>query len=174
MRVGVGLAPRQADLMKGTASFVAGRREENSIFAVLHRECHVLFPDELFADLFRGYVAAVGATSDRGGGDGPAALVRPVGPRRGERVASSTAAGSTQRGGWTSTTRGLPTRCWSTCGARLARSERPRRIFEGGWGRAREAGLVGAPRVLDSTPLYRRGGHHGHRHFGPFPRSANY
>ena len=46
----VGLAPRQADLMKGTASFVAGRVKENSIFAVLHRECHVLFADELFAE----------------------------------------------------------------------------------------------------------------------------
>ena len=50
----VGLAPRQADLMKGTSSFVAGRVKENSIFAVLHRECHVLFADELFADLFAG------------------------------------------------------------------------------------------------------------------------
>ena len=49
--VTVGLAPRQADLMKGTASFVADRVKDNSIFAVLHRECHVLFPDELFADL---------------------------------------------------------------------------------------------------------------------------
>jgi hypothetical protein len=37
--------------MKGTASFVAGRVKDNSIFAVLHRECHVLFADELFADL---------------------------------------------------------------------------------------------------------------------------
>ena len=25
---------------------------EDSIWAVLHRECHVLFPDEMFADLF--------------------------------------------------------------------------------------------------------------------------
>jgi hypothetical protein len=51
--VTVGLAPRQADLMKGTASFVAGRVKENSIFSVLHRECHVLFADELSADLSR-------------------------------------------------------------------------------------------------------------------------
>jgi hypothetical protein len=41
----LGLAPSQAGLMKGTASFVAGRVKENSIFAVLHRECHVLFAD---------------------------------------------------------------------------------------------------------------------------------
>ena len=38
--------------------------------------------------------------------------------------------------------------------ARLARSERPRRIFEVSLGAAREAGVVGARRVLDSTPLY--------------------
>ena len=50
--VTVGLAPRQADLMKGTASFVGRRVREDSIWAVLHRECHRLFPDELFADLF--------------------------------------------------------------------------------------------------------------------------
>jgi hypothetical protein len=39
LAVTVGVSPRQADLMKGTASFVAGRVKDNSIFAVLHREC---------------------------------------------------------------------------------------------------------------------------------------
>ena len=38
--------------------------------------------------------------------------------------------------------------------ARLAASERPRRIFEVSLDAARRAGLVGARRVLDSTPLY--------------------
>jgi len=38
--------------------------------------------------------------------------------------------------------------------ARLARSERPARIFEVTLGAARQAGLVGRRRVLDSTPLY--------------------
>jgi hypothetical protein len=38
--------------------------------------------------------------------------------------------------------------------ARLARSEHPKRIFEVTLGAAREAGVVGAKRVLDSTPLY--------------------
>jgi len=38
--------------------------------------------------------------------------------------------------------------------ARLARSERPERIFEVALGAAREAGLVGRRRVLDSTALY--------------------
>ncbi len=38
--------------------------------------------------------------------------------------------------------------------ARLAGSEHPERIFEVALGAAREAGLVGRRRVLDSTPLY--------------------
>jgi hypothetical protein len=37
---------------QGTAGFVEGRVAEDSIFAVLHRECDVLFPNVLFADLF--------------------------------------------------------------------------------------------------------------------------
>ncbi len=65
-----------------------------------------------------------------------------------------TPAGSTQRAGSISTTRASPTRCWSTCEPRLAASERPRRIFEVSLDAARRAGLVGARRVLDSTPLY--------------------
>ena len=38
--------------------------------------------------------------------------------------------------------------------ARLARSHRPRRIFEVSLDAARRAGVVSAKRVLDSTPLY--------------------
>jgi hypothetical protein len=38
--------------------------------------------------------------------------------------------------------------------ARLARSQRPKRIFEVSLAAAREAGVVSARRVLDSTPLY--------------------
>jgi hypothetical protein len=38
--------------------------------------------------------------------------------------------------------------------ARLARSERPNRIFEAVLAVAKEAGMVGRRRVLDSTPLY--------------------
>jgi hypothetical protein len=38
--------------------------------------------------------------------------------------------------------------------ARLARSERPNRIFEVTVAVAKAAGLVGRGRVLDSTPLY--------------------
>ena len=48
----VGVSPGQADLLKGTASFCDGRVSEASVWSMLHRECHRLFPDELFADLF--------------------------------------------------------------------------------------------------------------------------
>ncbi|MDP8929200.1 MAG: hypothetical protein M3O70_11675 [Actinomycetota bacterium] len=48
----VGVARRQADLLKGTAAFCDGRVGEDSIGSVLHRECHRLFPEQMFADLF--------------------------------------------------------------------------------------------------------------------------
>ena len=48
----VGVTPSQADLLKGTAAFCAGRVGEESIWAVLHRDGHRLYGDELFADLF--------------------------------------------------------------------------------------------------------------------------
>jgi hypothetical protein len=48
----VGRTPMQPGLLSSTASFCEGRLAPNSIYAVLHRECHNLFPDKMFADLF--------------------------------------------------------------------------------------------------------------------------
>ena len=48
----LGLAPRQADLFRSTAGFCDGRVGPESIYGLLHRECHRLFPDGMFADLF--------------------------------------------------------------------------------------------------------------------------
>ncbi|MFH9355183.1 hypothetical protein [Kitasatospora sp. NPDC017646] len=39
-------------MLSSTAGFCEGRLAPNSIYAVLHRECRAMFPDELFADLF--------------------------------------------------------------------------------------------------------------------------
>ena len=50
--VSLGLAPSQADLVKGSAGFVEGRVGDDSVWVVLHRECHRLFPDAMFSDLF--------------------------------------------------------------------------------------------------------------------------
>ena len=48
----LGLAPVQGDLLRTTVDYCHGRVPEDSIYAVLHRECFNLFPDEMFADLF--------------------------------------------------------------------------------------------------------------------------
>lgn len=149
----VGLAPRQADLMKGTASFVAGRVKENSIFAVLHRECHVLFADELFADLF----------ADSGRRSVPPRIVAVVmvlqrlfglSDRDAVESFEFDARWKYAAGGLDFDYPGFSHTVLVDMRARLAASQRPRRIFEVSLGAARRAGLVGARRVLDSTPLY--------------------
>jgi hypothetical protein len=48
----LGVAPKQGDLLRSTVSYCEGRVSPDSIYAVLHRECFTLFPDEMFADLF--------------------------------------------------------------------------------------------------------------------------
>ena len=151
--VTVGLAPRQADLMKGTASFVAGRVKENSIFAVLHRECHVLFADELFADLFAGTgrrsvpprIVAVVMVLQRLFG---------LSDREAVEAFEFDARWKYAAGGLDFDYPGFAHTVLVDMRARLAASERPRRIFEVSLDAARRAGLVGARRVLDSTPLY--------------------
>ena len=50
----VGVTPVQGDLWRSTVEFCADRVSEDSIYAVLYRECHDLFPDEMFTDLFTG------------------------------------------------------------------------------------------------------------------------
>src|SRR6202451_917698 len=139
--------------MKGTASFVAGRVKENSIFAVLHRECHVLFADELFADLF--------ADSGR----------RSVPPRIGavvmvlRRVFGIWDRGAVEAfevdarwkyaaGGLDFDYPGFSHTVLVDMRARLAASEAPDRVFEVTLAAAREAGMVGRRRVLDSTALF--------------------
>ena len=51
--VTVGLTPRQGDVFRSTNRFVGEAVGEDSIWSILHRECHVLFPDDAFADLFQ-------------------------------------------------------------------------------------------------------------------------
>ena len=48
----LGLAPRQTAMLGSTAALCDGRVAADSIYGLLHRECHRLFADELFADLF--------------------------------------------------------------------------------------------------------------------------
>jgi hypothetical protein len=151
--VTVGVTPRQADLMKGTAGFVAGRVKDNSIFALLHRECHVLFADELFADLFAGTgrrsvpprIVAVVMVLQRLFG---------LSDREAVEAFEFDARWKYAAGGLDFDYPGFSHTVLVDMRARLARSGRPRRVFEVSLDAARAAGVLGARRVLDSTPLY--------------------
>src|SRR5438128_2362986 len=114
-RVTVGLAPGQADLLKGTAAFCDGRVGEDSIWSVLHRECHRLFPDGLFAALF----------ADIGRRSVPPSIVAVVmvlqrlnGLSDREAVEAFTfdARWKYACGGLAFDYPGFAIRCWSTCG----------------------------------------------------------
>jgi hypothetical protein len=151
--VTLGLAPRQADLMKGTSSFVGQRVKDDSIWAVLHRECHVLFPDELFADLF----------TSTGRRSVPPRIVAVVmvlqrlfglSDREAVQAFEFDARWKYACGGLDFDYPGFAHTVLVDMRARLARSEHPKRIFEVSLDAARRAGVVSAKRVLDSTPLY--------------------
>lgn len=149
----LGLTPGQGDLLKGTASFVGGRVNDASIWAVLHRECHVLFPDELFADLF----------TSTGRRSVPPRIVAVVmvlqrwlglSDREATEAFEFDARWKYACGGLDFDHPGFVHTVLVDMRARLADSERPKRIFEVTLDAARRAGVVSARRVLDSTPLY--------------------
>lgn len=149
----LGPTPRQGDVFRDTTEFCAARVRPASIYALLHRECFALFPDELFADLF----ADVGRRSV------PPLVVAVVmvlqrldGLSDREAVERFTfdARWKYAAGGLPFDYPGFAHTVLVDMRARLARSTRPNRIFERTLEVARDAGLVGVRRVLDSTPLY--------------------
>jgi hypothetical protein len=148
-----GSTPRQADLFRDTNSFVEPLVRPDSIYALLHRECHALFPDELFSDLF----ADVGRRSVP-----PLVVAVVMVLQRLEGLSDREAVERfTFDARWKYAAGGLP---FDASGfahtvlvdmrARLARSDRPERIFERTLEVAKGAGALGVRRVLDSTPLY--------------------
>lgn len=149
-----GSAPRQADLFRDTSTFVEPLVRPESIYALLHRECHELFPDELFADLF---AAGIGRRSVP-----PLVVAVVMVLQRLEGLSDREAVERfTFDARWKYACGGLPFdhpgfahTVLVDMRARLARSDRPDRIFERTLEVARAAGLVGVRRVLDSTPLY--------------------
>lgn len=151
--VTVGSAPRQADLLKGTAAFCDGLVGDVSVWSVLHRDGHRLFPDELFVDLF----------ADTGRRSVPPSIVATVmvlqrlhGLSDREAVEAFTfdARWKYACGGLDFDYPGFSHTVLVDMRARLARSEHPDRIRDVTIDAARDAGLVGVRRVLDSTPLY--------------------
>jgi hypothetical protein len=152
----LGLAGRQGNLFDDVRRFCDDTLAEKSIYRLMHRERERLFPDELFADLF----------SDQGRRSVPPSVVATVmvlqrleGLSDREAVERYTfdtrwryaaGVGGYAAGGWESFAHTVLV----DMRERLRQSDRPDRIFEIGLEAAREAGLVGRRRVLDSTPLY--------------------
>jgi len=148
-----GSAPRQGDAFRDTSEFCGPLVSRDSIYALLHRECFALFPDELFADLF----------ADIGRRSVPPMVVAVVmvlqrldGLSDREAVERFTfdARYKYAAGGLPFDYPGFAHTVLVDMRARLARSDRPNRIFERTLQVAKAAGLVGVRRVLDSTPLY--------------------
>jgi hypothetical protein len=149
----LGLAPKQADLLGTTAAYCDERVAPESIYGILHRECFRLFPDGMFADLF----------TDVGRRSVPPMIVAVVmvlqrieGCSDREAVDRFTfdARWKYAAGGLSFDYPGFAHTVLVDMRARLARSDGPDRIFQVTLEAAKQAGLVGRKRVLDSTPLY--------------------
>jgi hypothetical protein len=152
----LGLAERQGNLLDGVDRFCDEVLDAGSIYSLLHRERDRLFPDELFADLFDekgrrsvppSVVAVVMVLQRLEGLSDREAVERYCFDTRWRYAAG---VGGYGTGGWTRFSHTVLV----DMRERLRHSERPDRIFEIGLGVARDAGLVGHRRVLDSTPLY--------------------
>ena len=150
----LGLTPRQSDLFRlNTASFCAPLVADTSIYGLLHRECATWFPDQAFADLF----------TDIGRRSVPPMVVAVVMVlQRLDGLSDREAVDRfTFDARWKYAAGGLDFEYPSfvhtvlvEMRARLARSDKPNRIFDVVLEVGQRAGLVGRRRVLDSTPIY--------------------
>ena len=140
-------------MFAATASFCEPLVAPDSIYGLLHRECHRLFPDEMFADLFCDVgrrcvppmiVAVVMVLQRLEGCSDREAVERFQFDLRWKYAA----------GGLDFDYPGFVHTVLVDMRARLQDSERPERIFEVTRDVAGRAGLVGRRRVLDSTPIY--------------------
>jgi hypothetical protein len=149
----LGQSPTQPDVFRSTTAYCEGRVKPDSLYALLHRECFSLFPDALFGDLF----------TDIGRRSIPPMIVAVVMVL--QRLEGLSDREAVERfsfdvrwkyacGGLDFDHPGFAHTVLVDMRARLARSARPGRIFEVALAAAKEAGLVGRRRVLDSTALY--------------------
>jgi hypothetical protein len=152
----LGRASQQLDLLDPVTRFCGETLPANSIFVFLHEHRETLFPDGLFTDLF----AVVGRRSV------PPSVVATVMVL--QRLDGLSDREATDRftfdarwryaagvGGWDGAGRiGFAHTVLVDMRERLRRSEDPDRIFAVALAAARNAGLIGRRRVLDSTPLY--------------------
>jgi IS5 family transposase len=152
----LGMASRQGDLLDDVTRFCDEKLEEHSIYAFLHRERDRLFPDEAFADLFEtkgrrsvppSVVAVVMVLQRLEGLSDREAVERYCFDTRWRYAAG---VGGYDTEGWTEFSHTVLV----DMRERLRCSKEPDRIFDVTRDAAKEAGLVGKKRVLDSTPLY--------------------
>ena len=148
----LGVTPDHQDLFRGTG-FVADRVASDSVYAFLHRECHVLFPDEMFADLFRSTgrrsipprIVAVVMVLQR---------LLSLSDREAVEAFEFDARWKYAAGGLDIDFPGFSHTVLVDMRARLAASVDDRRIFRVVLDAVTAAGVLTAKRVLDSTPLY--------------------
>lgn len=148
----LGLAPVQQDLLDRPGEYCDRMVPERSVYALLHRERDQMFPDAMFADLFtaRGrrsvppsVVACVLVLQRLDGCSDREAVERFSFDLRWKWAA-----------GVAHDYRSFVHTVLVDMRERLRRSDDPDRIFRVTCELAKQAGLVGARRVLDSTPLY--------------------
>ena len=149
----LGKSPTSEDAFRSGSDFCRDRVLATSIYGLLYRESHRLFPDEAFADLF----------ADIGRASVPPRIVAVVMVlQRLEGLSDREAVDRITfdlrwkyaAGGLDFDYAGFVHTVLVDMRARLRRSARPNRIFETALEVAREAGLIGRKRVLDSTALY--------------------
>ena len=149
----LGRAPRHEDLFRSTRELCESRLPERSVFRLLASKSHALFPDDAFADLY----ATDGRPSI------PPRIISVVmvlqrysgmSDREAVDAFAFDARWKYAAGALDFDFPGFVHTVLVEMRERLRRSEHPNRIFEAVIGAAREAGLVGRKRVLDSTALY--------------------
>jgi hypothetical protein len=154
--VTLGRQLRRPELPTAGARWCAAALPEGSVYRFLARERARLFPPELFADLFEPTGAPLGAAVDPGRGHGPATTGRLVGSGGGRPVRLRRALAVRRR--VADAVPGEETASFAhtvlvDLRARLRRSQDSDRIFRVTCELARQVGLVGVKRVLDSAPL---------------------
>jgi transposase len=148
-----GRIPGTPELLNASRKFCDDVLPENSIYRLLYRESHRLFPDDAFSDLY----------SSRGRQSVPVQVLavctvlqrlEGLSDREAAERFMFDARWKYAAGGLSPDYPGFVHSVLVGFRARLRESDRPDRIFEAVLEVAKAAGLVGHRRALDSTPLY--------------------
>lgn len=149
----LGRAPEPGDVSRSTEGYCDERLSPTSIYRLLHDQCHRLFPDAAFADLFQ----------DIGRRSIPPRIVAVVmilqrleglSDREAVERFSFDVRWKYAAGGLDFEHPGFVHTVLVDMRERLRNSDDPERIFKMVLQVAKEAGVLGRRRVLDSTPLY--------------------